>query len=515
VALEYTDLVLEYPKGSQAGAAADYNRLRRSISEVDSGQTKIEDFRITLLGEQGSTPEIKATLEYRVKGSNAIFVKEQRHKVTLSSAPLTVSFEAQKEIVSGQDIEVKVKIVPSATRVLKNMRLKVSYPPGFQWKSADPATALGNNTWDLGDISPGMTKTISIRGSILGQEGEDRTFNAFVGESDASDPSKLAVVFSSLSHTISISRPFISARLLVNNVDQEKYSVYSGKSVRGKIAWSNNLPTRIDDVQIRAEITGNALDLKSIAPSEGFYNSLENTIIWDQNTNKEFASVEPGDSGAVEFDFSPLSLMQGANTFIADPQIQIKVSIKAKQPAEGNVFREITNFTEKIVKINSELGLSGKTLYSIGAFANSGPVPPKVGEETTYTIVWTVTNSANNITGAEVRAKLAPFGVRFTGKTSPSTANITYNEATKEVVWKIGLVPKGTGFGKDPLEASFQVALLPSSSQIGSVPLLVGDSFLTGLDVFTEATLESKRSGLSTRISSDPIFTDQASRVVE
>ena len=174
----------------------------------------------------------------------------------------------------------------------------------------------------------------------------------------------------------------------------------------------------------------------------------------------------------------------------------------------------INNFETKIVKINSDLQIVSKALYYDGPFQNSGPIPPKAENKTTYTILWTVTNSANTISGVEARAIL-PFYVRFTGMTSPPSENLFYNESTREVLWKLEKVSPGAGLTGDPREVAFQVELSPSLSQVGSIPQLLSETVLTGTDNFTNSTIKTTRSALNTKLANDSQFKSGNEKVVE
>ncbi|MFH1222839.1 MAG: hypothetical protein V1647_00675, partial [Pseudomonadota bacterium] len=47
---------------------------------------------------------------------------------------------------------------------------------------------------------------------------------------------------------------------------------------------------------------------------------------------------------------------------------------------------------EFVTKVSSKMELVQKGYYQDEVFGNSGPVPPRVGEPTTYTIMWYVKN---------------------------------------------------------------------------------------------------------------------------
>jgi hypothetical protein len=262
----------------------------------------------------------------------------------------------------------------------------VTYPPGFQYKESTPKPILGNNVWALDNLKQGVETKISIKGSLLGSDGEERSIHAYVGEQDTKDENNVAVVYNSLLQTIKIEKPFIDAHLTINGVDAEEYSVGQGV-IRADIEWTNNLTTRVDNLEIYAKFSGSSFDKATVIPVNGFYDSLNTQVIWDRNTVSDFSSVEPGKSGKVSFSFTPLPTYNG-NSAISNPQVMIDISIKGQQPALGNTFTQVNNFVHKVVKINSDFQLASYARYHTGPFTNTGPIPPKAEQPTTYTITW-------------------------------------------------------------------------------------------------------------------------------
>ena len=508
------DLLIEYPKSSSSDLASGNERLRVSLGSIPAGGVRNENAKITLFGGQGSIKPIKIILEYRIEGSNAIFVKEKEYQVTISSTPLNITLDAPTEASSNQDITFNIKSVLNATRPATKMMVKVDYPLGFQFGSAKPSPSLGNNIWSMGDLSPGSERDISITGKILdASDGEEKTFHIYSGTESAGNKSEIGVVFNSISHTLLIKKPFIEARLFVNGIYQQQYAVDEKTPLSGEIHWANNLDTQVNDLEIRAKISGNAVDRKKISVQQGFYNSSQNTIIWDKNSQSKFREVSPSEEGVEKFSISPLSLFTGSG-ILSEPTIYIDVSVVGKQPLEGNSVGELTNTESKTIRIISGVGFAGKALYFSGPFKNTGPIPPKVEQKTTYTISWSISNTANNISKVQVRTTLPPW-VNFVGPISPPAEDLIYDPSTKEIFWNIGNVKKGLGVTEGGREVSFQVELLPSFSQVGSAPVIVNDATLTGHDDFANVDVRVNKASLDTRLGSDPYFPATGDRVTE
>ncbi len=514
-ALELVDLVLEYPKSSSTDLSQDTEHIRESLGTIPAGSVKDENVKVMLFGEQGSTRQVKISIEYRVEGSNAIFVKDKLYDVSINGTPINLSVDAPEETTPNQDITLNVKATLNATKPASKMLIKVDYPAGFQFASAKPSPSFGNNVWNLGDLAPGSERNISILGKMVDVfDGEDKTFHIWSGPQSDSDKSLIGVVFNSLGHTVAIKKSSVEARLFINGVYQREYAINTKTIIQGNINWANNLDTKINDLTITAKISGNAVNKSTISASQGFYNSLTNSIIWDKNSQNNLAGVNPGDTGTVTFSLYPLSLFSGGSGMLTEPSVNIEVNITGKQSLEGYAVKNLGSSESKVVKIISDVGFATKALYYSGPFSNTGPIPPKVDKETTYTIVWTLSNTANNISNAQVSSTLPPW-IRFVGPISPPAEDLTYNPSTKEILWKIGGIPRGTGITEAGREVAFQVALIPSLSQVNTAPLLINDAILTGHDDFANVNVRVNKSSLNTLLSNDPLLPPSGDRVVE
>ena len=320
-------------------------------------------------------------------------------------------------------------------------------------------------------------------------------------------------VFNSLSQAVTIKKPFIEAKLVINGASDNSYASDSKTPIHGEIEWANNLDTKVNDLIITAKISGNAVDRKTINAQQGFYNSFQDLITWDKNSQDQFEEVNPGDSGYVSFSLSPLSLFSATGGILANPSININVSISGKQSVEGYTTNDLNNFQSSTIKIISDVGFATKALYYSGPFTNVGPIPPKVEKQTSYTIVWSLSNTANNISKAQINSALPPW-VRFVGPIFPATEDLTYNANTKEIIWNVGGIPRGAGITEGGREVSFQVALTPSLSQVGTNPTVINNAILTGHDDFANVDVRVNKASLDTKLPGDSALPPLGDRVV-
>jgi len=487
--LELANLIVEYPRGANDDPTDVIRLPYESIGTILPGQSVTRNIKVVLFGGEKSIRNVKISLEYHPEGSNAIFSKDKEYPVTISSAPLSIIVDAPTSVSSDQTFSFNVTASLNTSLPGESTILQVTYPNNFVFDSAIPAPSIGNSVWDLSSMTESNPIPISIKGRLVGQDGDEQVFHVYAGATNSVNKSIVDVVYNSFLQTITITKPFLEARILVNSQDLSTYTASGGSTIDAQVSWANNLLTKIDNAQIIAHISGNALDKSSINPQDGFYDSANSQIIWDYNSIPELKSIEPGTTGEVSFNLKSNSLV-GVSSTVKEPQIDLDVSIKGSQPSEGSTYSDVNNFSKKVIKILSDFQIASSATFL------SGSNPPKAESETKYTVTWSLSNSANSITGAQARAVL-PIYVDFVGKSPGSNENISFNEVTREVIWNIGSVPAYAGFNSSK-EASFEIVIKPSVSQVDSVPQLMKEVSLSGQDTFTGTMVKSVYQAITT-----------------
>ncbi len=487
------DLVVSYPKGSGTNDTSEYVRLRKTIGTIESGETKSEPYTLVLYGEQGTVKNITASIEYRVSGSNALFIKDASFTVTLSEAPLSLLVEAPEMIGSNQEYNLSITTTLNADTLSKDMVLVIAYPPGFSYTNSSQSPMVGNNVFDLGDLKQGVPKTITIKGNLVGLDKEERSFQIYAGEQNKDNQSAIGVIYNSLLQNVMITRPFLDAHLTINDEDKPVYSVSGSTPINAKIVWSNNAITRITGAQVSLQFNGQALDKDSVVVPNGRYDSRNNLIVWDADTVPEFVALEPGATGTLPFTISAKNI---SGTSL-NSEIQMTVGIRGEQSGDGIGQQTISSVDKKTLRFGVDFQIAQSVSFLQGPFKNSGTNPPKKGAETTYTINWTLSPVENVVTGAIAKAVL-PIGVRWVAKTSPALEKISFNPSTREVIWDIGTVKKSTS--NLVRQVSFQVGVTPSAFDTETTTLLMGELNVTGTDTYTGSSVKNTKRELNTRI---------------
>ena len=489
VPLELADLVLTYPQGTRSPTdySTDLPSQRISLGSIEPGGSRQGTVSAVFAGEAGSQENVKIELEYHLSGSNAIFVASQDYDLTLSSSPITISIDGNSETVSGQPVEFTVTAGSNANAPLHDVLLHIDYPFGFKFTSSDPKP-IANNLWALGDIAPGERKGVTIRGSLVGQSGDNRVFQINAGTRDAASSTAITTTLSNSQYALSISQPFLGLAVSVNNQSSKSVIAAPGDAVTVNVNYQNNLTTEITNAIVVARLSGVQIDGSTVHTNDGFFRSTDDTVLWDKSTtDRALTSLSPGDKGTLSFSFTMPTSDQLKN--VRDPHLTISVNAAGDRVGETGVPQTLQSVTESNIRLATDLQMNAQALYYANPFGSSGPMPPKAGTETTYALVFTITNTTNKLSNVKVTASL-PSYVRWIGSYAPASETLSFNQADGTFTWNIGDLAAGVGVnGTAPKQLAIAVGLTPSTSQIGQQPALVKGITLTGIDVATGASV--------------------------
>jgi len=516
VDLEGAVLTVTFPEGTKKSTdiGADLRRYTETVGVVPKGGVAMREIEAVFFGEENTQKEILISIEYRIKGSNALLYKEKVYDFLLTAAPVSMSVQGLKEIQSGQEVEFNVTLVSNSKTSVNDLLLKAEYPFGFEFKSASPKSTFANNIWKIDRIDPAEKRVFKIRGTIVGQNEEERVFRFSIGIRDKQNEKLIGTTFLSVQHGIIVERPFIGVDIAMDGEIAEEHVVRPGTKVRADVLWSNNLPNRIIDSVIEVKLNGNLFIPRDVSADQGFYRSQDNLIIWDQTGNPTLTVLEPGTKGAVGFGMGMVPTASIVGMGIKNPEMSFSVSVKGKRLAENAVPEEIDAFITKKVKFATEVNFSSRSSYALGAIPNRGPIPPRVGQETTYTVIWTLMNTSNTVTGGQVKAIL-PSYMKWMGVVNPSTENVSFQPVGGTVTWDVGAIKPYTGFSGTPREVAFQVSIVPSLSQLDTAPVILREATFLGTDEFTGTQFRIVRPDISTETRSDPGYSESTSNVTQ
>lgn len=503
--LELAQLSVQYPQGARdpLDTARPLTFAQDDLGVIKAGAEAVRNVRVVLLGPVNEVKEIKFSVEYKVRGSNATFYKDKLYKIAIGDAPVTLDVKSPSSVTSGENFTTIVSVTLNSTEVLKNVVLKAEYPYGYSVVDSSPLAISSDNIWLLGDMSPGSEKEILIRGRLTGENADERTLRFYVGVAESPDTNpNPKIILSSVLNTMVIARPAIGLGLSFNGENLSTYIAPATRPISTTIAFKNNLPDRLLNPRLEVSLSGQALDESSITiRNNGLYDPRSRKIIWTVTNSLGNFELLPGDSGQVSLEFHSLpeaSLPEGFKDIILTASM-------IGTPA-GSFGQSPLSVTEKrTVRISSQVSFFSRALRSLGPFSNYGPLPLKVGDTTTYTISFSLSNTQGDLFDSKVSAKLGS-SVSWLSAQNIAGEGVTYDSSTQILTWDLGELSSGSGFSSPPRELSVQISLTPSIIQIGSAPVLVDSIIFTGRDSISGKTVTINNPPLTTTLIEDPVF---------
>lgn len=452
------------------------------------GEEKSYTFKFRVAGKAGEAKIAKASVSYQPKNLSARYESSTTFTTIMKEAPLDLEMDLSSTVEADKSFHLKINYFSNVDWLLTDLRVSVDYPAGYSFSQSSPKS-FDKNEWVIPVLNKNQSGTIDIVGQLSGSLDEGKVFRARIGMWKDGQYMQLREI----EKGARIVKPTVALRQTING--DANYTAKPGEWLHYEVYYKNVSDKELYNLVLVDSLEGDLFDLGTIKSETGSFRPGDNSLVFDWKQNSQLAYLPMANEGKVEFwiklkdDLSRLNRPELANKVMVGPA------------------RE--DFT---TKISSKLELAQKAFYSDEIFGNTGPLPPQAGTATTYTVTWQAKNYYSNVKEAAVRATLPPEAQFVPGKIFPEiqTAGLTYNEATREIVWNIGDMAAGQGLVSNPLNVSFQIAVSPMSSQIGGTAGIIGQAVIKGGDEWTEASLESVSPALDTASLSDPILIENS-----
>jgi hypothetical protein len=423
------------------------------------------------------------------------------YELLLRNSPVRMSVSLPEKTFLGGQVSFDVVINSDVVTTVPDAVLQMQYPVGFRFARSNPTPDRSTNTWKLGNLTPGFTKTITITGTLTGILQDQKLFTARIGTSVATDPLTIKNIYSSTTAQTALYEPFLSVGIIPNaTLLNSDYIITPGTDTDVRVVWKNTLGIPLEHAKITVYLSGNAFVPEQVKPGSGFYDKSAGTITWTESENQNLRLIGTNASGEMSFGFStniPDTLFIQAGKQYS---LEAYASIDAIDQAGATL--SVADTAHQFMRFSSQANLTASASYKNPSIKNTGPITPTVGTETTYAINWKISNTTNPLTKTKVTATL-PLWANWKSVIVPLSENnnLVYNNTTREITWNIGDVARGTGYGTtNPKQVVFQVGVKPVDSQIGNVITIIGDSVLSAVDSETQTTITVTQKPITTKL---------------
>lgn len=484
VALEAATLTLMYKQGAGAQDEQEKIQEKRELGDIVSGDLRRQSFDVTVYGSESEARDVTIRLEYKVKGSNALFSKVATTQVVLKSPPVSVRVSGPDVLSIGQlgtfTIEIKNN---TATTTLPSVLL-LTLPTNFRIESVDPRTSARGNIWQVDALAPGASQTVTLVGALSGSQGEVSAIRAQVGSVGGS-ATEIGVVYSSQTFDIMLRTSPLVLSLGFQTERGSSESLRYGDRVMLSVGYKNTTGEPLQDAEFVLKIGGEAALAKQIVVEDGYYDSTAGTITWNRATNRTLATLAPNAEGSFQA-IIPI-ITKGTNS--------PKLSLTLTGRGDSSSVDDVTATIAKTWTVQGSASISANTSYRNSPFQNTGPIPPEPNVDTTYT-AHIVVSAQNALTNTKVSFVLPAYVTWRNIATDPS--NTTYDATTRTVTWSIGNVQAGKTVATD-----IGLSVRPSQSHVNTSPSITSGIVLEADETESRAHIRTTISGLTTYISGE------------
>jgi len=468
------------PEGTAfLGEEIDKRFYQQNFGDLEKSASFQEKIPLIIFGNEQSVKKFELIVSYFPPSLGPKVRFEIIKTVEVAAREPAVKFDliAPQKVLNNEDFEIEINYQNISGIDLSNLELKLEYPQFFTFINSDPKPSTGDNFWRIGSLPKNeQAKIIVISGKAVGPE-----------QSFFEIKSALKAEFSGRQYLVAKKNTSINiapSPLFLNIVaDNNNGPSFLGADLKYKIVYRNNSNVGLNDAVIKAKLNGELFDIKELKTS-GFFDSRNNTVIWNAANTPDLRLIAPESEGMVEFEIKvkesyPIKRVSDRN-FI----LKVEAEISSPTIPYYVVSDKTIGLAKSEIKIAGAIDLDAEAVFLKGYF------PPRVNKPTNFTVKWTIKNYSTDVSNIEILSFLQS-GVRFVG---PAKSNVNsvpvYNERTQEIVWLIEKIPATKGVIGNPVEASFQIEAVPNITQLDNLMPLMNQTNLKAFDEFVKIELK-------------------------
>lgn len=511
VDLENVEIIFRYPD-KFSFVSADPTPTNNfdsswSIGSLARGQSGRIEIRGRLIGEVGSIQPLNVTAQFKPANFSSMFKETATINSQITSSILAIDLLGPEKILAEKKVEYKISYSNTSDHDLSNIKIILTYPEQFVYQSATPtpqlqeATVVNANkkTWVIPLLEKQAKGEIIVTGGFSSDEqATQATLVAqigFAGETDDDFSPQQEKSF-----ITEIIRPNLSLSLIING-SSESQPINFGDELTYSIIYKNLGQEDLSNISISVTVDGDIIDWQALSDQHGGKRS-GGTITWTKEQVSSLDVVRSLTEGKIDF---TVTVKEGAGT---QSGVSLAITSKASAivPQIGELESEPLKVESNEIKnnINTDITLRSQGRYfdDDNIPVGSGPLPPVVGQKTTFRVYWDLANSVHGVKDVVISTVL-PQGVSWENKFLASVGSIAYSPSSRTISWKIGSIAPNKGF--DSTKVWFDISVVPTKQQVRKLIILADQTTLTARDTVTDSVITKVVKAITSNLEDDPI----------
>ena len=295
-----------------------------------------------------------------------------------------------------------------------------------------------NHLWRVdGEVLPNFPLKKRVETLDKNQEGEIEIIGGYLAEEDVDQVNlKVQIGFYNEEEdefllqqekilTTQLVQPGLSLDLIINGSTTDQ-PISFDQVLTYSIVYKNLGQAELDDVEIVINLNSDILDWDTLNDKNN--GKIENnSITWTMEEISSFDLVRPLDEGTIDFTIRT-KLSDNIDPDSSNLQLTSKAFATLKMIGDLKVEDLIIESEEIKNNINTDLQLKVTARYfnDDNIAVGTGPLPPVVGQKTSFRIYWALANSLNAVEDVEV-STILPKGIDWDDKFLAKAGAMSYS----------------------------------------------------------------------------------------
>lgn len=479
-----------------------------AIPEGKSGQIKIEGI---IYGDMEQEQTLTSTFFYWPANFSSEFQEVASSSIKIIDTSLNVVVEGPEQVLVGEKTEYIIRYKNYSSENLSNVRFRIIYPESFVVESLFPDIYDDKEIIDIDKLASREEGKIIIRGFYNSQ-------SAGIAQLKVDSQIKVNNIYykqSNYSFDTNVIKGDLSVNLIVNGDYQKNIFAQMGDVLNFAIVYKNISTQPLKDLVIKTYFDSlygdkekspeSLLDWSSLnvaydyelEKNVGENGSYQDVLVWSKKNIKQLEELDPGKEYRIDFQIR-LKKKDQLNKVIEHylKEISLKSRVAVEIGKIGDIessVKIISNEINFLINSDTQFEAWGNYFDKDGYPVGTGPMPPRVGQTTSYIIHWQINNTLHSLDDIIVTSKLPEYVV-WGGKKEASTGELTFNQETRTITWKINKMPDVV----NQLNVSFIVNLVPEKKHLNKTAVILERTSFTAIDSYTNGKIIRKTSAITT-----------------
>ena len=446
------------------------------VGTIPVGGTGSVKIRGVMFGPVGGEQTFRSILTFVHGAKSVAGQKADAYTFSPSKSTLELSLSLPGKILAFQPMNGMLTYRNTGAIDYPEVTVAPEWPAGFTFVSADEP--MRDGLFVLPALKAGTEGTTHFVGR-LGNVTEPLAFRfrpSFTFGTDSYEQETLTQTAEVVPLPIKISHGV------------ENDTVRPGGSAKVTVTYEN-----VGDVAVE--------DLRLYVSTDSPFAATKTVETNFKDGHPELATVEPGQTGTITLSIPLKSSIEQSATKVYE---NVPFSTTASSTFDMAELSQATVADSPITTtMTSPLVLSSFGRYATpsGDQIGRGPLPPTVDEETSYWIFWNVRGTTNALKNVRIEGELGP-NVAFTGRQTDSIDGGVVATGN-QIVWNADSLSPTLSPDSKIVGVAFEVSIMPTAAQIGTMPTLLRNIRVTATDAITGAFVSAAGATITTSLPDD------------